>query len=204
MGAGGSIALICVAGALASPPKATIVDQIVAVVDKEIVTESELLIEARVALVAREQGRGYALADGPLDRELLDPTRDYLINQVLIASHVRRLGTVEVSDQEVDRALEQFIGYFPSDAAYQAFKRKYGIPEETIRDILRRDLRNERYIDQRMRIWMGGAMRSDRGDDHQREARVERAERALKRWLSDLRKGAEVRLLGPEGELEVQ
>ena len=154
------------------------------------------MLEARIALIAREKGRGYQLADGPLDEELLALTRDYLVNQLLIAAHLRRLGTVEVSAEEVEAALAELVGAFPTPEAYLAFKRRYDISEEALRNILRRDLRNTRYIEQRMRTWVGGDT-----DDDERE---QRARRAFERWLADLRKGAEVRLLGPAGELEVQ
>lgn len=180
----------------ASQARSVVIDRIVATVDKEVITESELFVEARVALVAREGRRGLVVADAPLDEDLLAMTRDYLVNQLLIGNHLRRLGSVEVSSIEVERELARFVRVFPSNDAYEAFKRKYSISEPLIRDILRRDLWHERYIDQRMRGWGAG----DANDPDS----AERAKKAFERWLADLRRGAEVRLLGPTGELERQ
>ena len=189
-----SVQLIAVA--LAAPIRGTIVDQVVAVVDKEVITDSELLVEARVALVAREGEVGRAIAEGELDVDTLLRMRDYLVNQLLIANFIRRLGTVTVSEQEVDRAQQRFMKIFPSDDAYRAFKRKYDVPEPTIRSILRRELRNETYVKERMRSWLTVGL-SEAEREH-------RAQESLARWLADLRRGAEVRLLGPQGELELQ
>lgn len=191
-GAALGLALRVLLAPLAAPP--VVVDQVVAVVDNEVITESELLIETRVALVARQGGEGLALADGPLDPELVAATREYLVNQVLIAGHARRLGSIDVSAEEVERALRAFARRFPSTAAYQAFLRKYDVSEDTLREILRRDIQNERTIQGRMRSWLVG----DQSDSAQRA----RAEVALARWLEDLRRAADIRLLGPSGELE--
>lgn len=185
-----------VAVARAGPVRGIIVDQVVAVVDKEVITDSELLVEARIALVMREREVGRAIAEGELDTETVLRMRDYLVNQLLIASFIRRLGTVAVSEQEVDRALQRFIQIFPTDHAYRAFKRKYDIPEAIIRGILRRELRNETYVKERMRSWLTTGL-----SEAERERR---AKESLARWLEDLRRGAEVRLLGPQGELELQ
>lgn len=172
----------------------TLIDQVVVVVDKEALTESELMTEARISLISREGRIGLHLAEGPLDAELLAATRDYVVNQILIDNHVRRLGAAEVSTEQVDQALERFADTFPSRAAYDAYLRRYGISQETIRDIIRRDLSNEFYINQRLRAWTAGSRTPQEGKA--------RAQKALKRWLEDLRKNAEIRVLGPTGELE--
>jgi hypothetical protein len=176
--------------ALALPP-GKLVDRAIAVVDKEVITHSELLREARVALVMRE---GANVGAAHLPTELLADFLRYLVDQVIIANQARRLGGIAISEAEVDGAVETFAQRFSSPAAYSAFLRRFDIPREALRDILRRDLRNERYIEQRMRAWRIG----DGGDSEGRYRE------ALATWLRELRKGVELRVLSREGELELQ
>jgi len=173
---------------------ATVVDRVIAVVDKEIITETELLAEARIALVLRAGLSGLGLMDGEVDPGLLLSMRTYVINQVLVAHQVRRLGGVGVSEQEVDHALRGFVMRFGSTAAYDAFRRKFDVSEQAVRAVLRRDLRNAKYVDQRMRSWLATA---DDGDSEE-----ERRKQALASWLEEVQRAVEIRMLGPEGELE--
>jgi hypothetical protein len=171
----------------------TEIERVVAVVDKEVITETELLTEARVALAMRS---GERAASAPLDPELVRSFRDYVVDQTLVAIQVRRLGSVEISDEEIDEHTWQFMQRFNSTSAYHAFLRRFGINEGTVRDILARDLRNDRYIAQRMRTRMLGASGGVQTSGVSPEA--------LKTWLKELRHGSELRLLGPEGDLELQ
>lgn len=179
--------------ALLGLPDGTLIDQVVAVVDKEVVTRTELLAEARVALALRE---GEAAATATLDEEILSSFRTYLINQILVAAQARRLAAAEVSTEEVEREVERFANRFRSASAYQAFLRRYDVSPETLRRILRRDLRNARYIEQRMRARLvGGSAAGPTSEEYRR---------ALESWLAELRQSAEIRLPGPAGELEAQ
>lgn len=179
--------------ALAATVDGNLVDWIVAVVDKEVVTRTELVAEARIALAYRG---GETSEEAALDDEFLRDFRDYLINQILIADQARRLGAAEVSEEEVGAELERFASGFRSVSAYEAFLRRYDIALETLRAVLRRDLRNARFIDQRMRARLLAAE-----NDPDRDAQYVKA---LNRWLDELHDTAEIRMPGKHGELEVQ
>ena len=182
----------CLAFLLLGPTQSPeiLVDRVIAVIDQEVVTETELLTEARVALVFREGERGVKLASGDMDAELLASMREYVINQLLVANQVRRIGTIDVSEQDLERAVRRYSQSFASPDAQRAFARKFEITEATVRDILRRDLRNDKFLTQRLRV------SGDAGD--------ERYTTALARWLAELRGNSEIRLLGPTGALELQ
>jgi hypothetical protein len=184
------------AGALvaATQPPGTLIDRVVAVVDKQVITQSELLTEARLTLVLQQ---GEAVGSGDLDDQILRRFLDYVVNQTLVAIQVRRLGSIHVSEGEVDRELQRVAASFRSLDAYRAFLRRFDISDEVLRNSLARRLRNERYIAERMRLKVpeGG------GDEGARRSRYDDA---LKRWLVELRASAEIRLLGPTGELELQ
>ena len=195
-----ALAIILIAGGVTAAPQApkspeTLVDRVIAVVDKEVLTQSELLIEARIALVRQKGTHALAALDGEVNPVLLISFRDLVVNQILISHQIRRLGTVDIPEEQIERALAEFGRVFTSAAAYEAFKRKYGIPEGVIRDILRRDMRNDAYVAQRMRSWLSTTVGV---------TQRERYDRALAAYLEEVRRSVEIRLLGPQGELELQ
>jgi hypothetical protein len=175
-------------------PPGILIDRVIAIVDKEVITNSELAREARVALVLREDAR---VAASELSPEILRSFLEFLVDQVVIAGQARRVGGVDVRSDEVDREIDHFAGRFSSVDAYRAFMRRFDISETALGDILRRDLRNERYITQRMRAWRAVL------DEGQTSTGAQYKE-ALDRWVKELRAGVELRLLGPSGELELQ
>lgn len=176
-------------------PPGTLVDRVIAVIDKEVITHSELIKEARVSLV---QQAGERVATVALDPELLARFLDeILISQVLVAAQARRLGSVEISEDEVDEEIERFAQKFRTRASHAAFLRRYDISDAALRNILRRDLRNGRYLEQRMRAWRVRAGPNAEGGG-------EANEEALKKYLEELRAAADLRMLSPSGELERQ
>jgi hypothetical protein len=171
----------------------TLVDRVVAVVDKQVVTQSELLLEARVALLLRE---GEVAATAELDDQALKAFLDYLVNQLLIAGQARRLGGVEVTAAEVEHDLRELARRFRSPDAYRAFLRRFDATEDQLRNILARTRRNERFIGDRMRLIGAADRAADPGSPQYQQA--------LRRWLDELRDAVDVRLLGPTNELELQ
>jgi len=184
-----SLALVA---SLAAPP-GTLIDRVVAVVDKEVVTQSELLVEARVALAQRE---GEAAAATDLDEPALKAFLEWLVSQILVSAQARRLGAAEVTAAEVERDLQALAQSFSSPDAYRAFLRRFDVSEDRLRHILERNRRNERFIGDRMRLIGAG----ERGTDPSSP----QYQQALRRWLEELRDAVDLRLLGPVGELELQ
>ncbi|OGQ90935.1 MAG: hypothetical protein A2289_26770 [Deltaproteobacteria bacterium RIFOXYA12_FULL_58_15] len=180
----------------AAPP-GTLVDRVIAVVDKEVITHSELLREARIALVLRS-GEEAAAADLP-DEFLNDYLEKALVDQLVIAAQARRLGGIDVSEDEVDRMVERFSQKFRSLAAYQAFLRRFDISTSALRDVLRRDIRASRHIEQRMSNW-----RTGREAEQLTEEYKEQYAEALMRWVAELKMGVELRVLSENGELELR
>ena len=187
----GPIALLClVLGASPSSDPGTLVDRVIAVVGEEVVTESELHVEARIALAYRE---GEEAATSPLASELLDSLRGYVINQLVIMIHARRLGAADVSQERLTAVMDRFRSRFSSYVAYQAFLRRYGIGEETVRRILRRDLRNELFINKRLQ--RPGEKGTAKGANKKREE-------ALALWLDQMKRSLNIRVLGANHRLE--
>ena len=166
-------------------------DRVVAVVGEEVLTESELQIEARIALAFREGG---VVATSTLEPGLLGSLRDYVVNQLVVMIHARRLGSAEVSDATVDELMGRFRARFASHVAYRAFLRRYGISEGTVRRILLRDLKNQIFVDSRLSKGAG----SGKG-----EAAKSRSE-TLEAWLVQMKRSVPIRILGENQRLEVE
>lgn len=174
--------------AAAALPKGTQIDRVILVVDKEVVTYSELLVETRISLLL-QQGEQSATAD--LTYEIVNAFRELLINQMLIATQARRVGTFDVSEEDVEVELDAFARRFRSPDAYLAFLRRFDISDVTLKNILRRNLRNERYIQQRWRTRQKrDTDSSDQGD----------LQKHLAEWLVDLRQSVEIRYVGNSKE----
>lgn len=169
-----------------------LVDRVVAVVDKQVITQSELLCEARVVLVVRQ---GESAADVDFDEPALRAFADYIVNQTLITAQVRRLGAADVTTADMEQEVAHFVQRFHTVDAYQAFMRRYDISQETLHNILERNLRNQRFITERMRLLVPGGSTPDPSSVQYQTG--------LRRWLDELRDAVDVRLWGPNGELEL-
>lgn len=170
----------------------TRIDRVIAVVDREVITETELVIEARLALARRGAVRSAAR---PIDNRFLDSFLEYLISQLLVSTQARRVASTAVSDEEVDSEVERFADKFPSRTAYAAFLRRFDVSEDRLRASILRDLRNGAYVARRMNVrLMGRELASDSPEYQQ----------ALELWLGELRDAAEIRLMGEDGRLTLQ
>jgi len=169
------------------------VDQIIAVVDGEAITESELRQESRIALALRQ---GEAAAFTELDEKVLGAFRDYVVNQMVVSVHVRRLGSVELSQKKIDRAIQKFKAKFRSPSSYDAFKRRFDIGEDKIRTVLRRELRNQIFVQDRLR----SRQLSQRLDNQGQQW----SEETMTRLLAEMKQTVEIRFLGPNQQLELQ
>lgn len=175
--------------AVLSQSEGTLVDRVIAAVDREVVTETELVLEARIALARRGAVRS---AVEPIDERFLVGFRDFVVNQLLISTQARRLGADSVADVEVDAELERFADNFASRTAYGAFLRRFDISEDRLRTSILRDLRNGAFVSRRMKIRLQGSNAEPSSSAYQE---------ALRLWLKDLRSAAEIRLLGEDGRL---
>lgn len=170
------------------------IDRIVAVIDKEVLTHSRLLMEARLSLCWRQ---GAQAAQTELTPQLLGVLSTGIIDQMLIAAQARRLGSSDISEEQTALRMATLVQRFGSQASYDAFVAQYGITQEVVHDTLARDLRCEQYMQQRMRTRLLGSTQ-------QTTVQPERYAAAVRLWLEELRQSAEVRLEGPDSSLELE
>jgi hypothetical protein len=128
---------------------AQLIDGVVAVIGKQVVTLGQLRKDARVALANHGE---VAAAFQPLDNQALASALDYLINQELVAGEARRLEVFEVSQAEVDAEQRSLEHRFHWPETLNAFLTRFAISEPELQAMLRRGLRARRYIDHRLRL----------------------------------------------------
>jgi hypothetical protein len=128
---------------------AQLIDGVVAVVGKQVVTLSQLRKDARVSLANHGE---VAAAFQPLDDQALGGALDYLINQELVAGEARRLEVFEVSQAEIDAEQRSLEHRFHWPETLNAFLTRFSISEEELQAMLRRGLRARHYIDHRLRL----------------------------------------------------
>ncbi len=165
---------------LAELEGATLVDSVVARVNRHPITESQLDLEARLALA--EHGE-LATAEGRLTEPQLSSALDYLIDQLLLEDEAERLQVFEIDDDETRKALAQLAARFPSARPLQSFLDRFGIPADMLEASLRRGLRAERYLDSKIRVQVQGG------------TSTAEAQEAAKELVAQLRARADIRLL---------
>lgn len=147
----GWLGLVPAAFAQQAPAEAggRVVERVVAVIEGQVLTLSELEFEARVALIQRG---GLQAAESALDEETLKGALELAISQRLQVLGAERLQAFPVERAEVDSRVAAFRARFPGEAAFQAFLTRNDADVEQLTAVLERSLRAERILDSRIRL----------------------------------------------------
>ncbi|MCA1559383.1 MAG: SurA N-terminal domain-containing protein [Acidobacteria bacterium] len=121
-----------------STAAAEIIDRILAVVEREIITLSDVNGAMRFGLV-----------DIPRDIEPIQATLDRLIERRLTLTEVERYAPPEPAAAMVDAAVEARRARFADSALFEAALASSGLTADQLRRYLRDDLRIETYLQQR-------------------------------------------------------
>ena len=169
-------------------PTPTILDEVAAVVDNEVITSLQMEREIRLTLALRE---GPASAVASLAQDVWRLMRGYVLNQRLVALEVRKLGGVNLSEQDVTARCTMLVERFDSHDVYMDFLTGYGLSEASVRMFLRRDLENNIFLRDRLRLHTAES-ESDR----------RRNQEAMERFLKTLRSHVRILLADDSGELQ--
>ncbi len=126
-----------------------VLDQLVAVVEKQPIMLSELEFEARVALINKG---GTEAVDAELSEDVLASIADYVVGQKVAFLEAERLQVFAVDDAEVLKARAELVARFPHEKAYRDFLDGHEASEEQLLAILRRDLRVARFIESKVKL----------------------------------------------------
>lgn len=133
----------------AQPAGRESLDAVAAVIERRVVTTSEVHAEARLVLLERA---GPEVATGTLDAGLVQKVLDALVVQELLALEARRTG-ISVREVDIDKSVDSVRARYTDSAfvpgaaptaapveASRAFFAKLGVDEELLRGRARRDL----------------------------------------------------------------
>jgi peptidyl-prolyl cis-trans isomerase SurA len=119
--------------------RAEIVDRVVAVIDRDVITLSEA-----------EQASEFRALRGQ-DALLLEDLVERLIESRLIEREVGRYPEEAVPEQQVDAAVDSLEASLPSPTAFSAALSARGLTEEELALLIRRQLTIQRYLESRFR-----------------------------------------------------
>lgn len=186
---------------------AQVVDRVVAEVDGQVLTLSQLEFEAGVLLIS--QGVSDAAA-GALEREALRRSLEAVIDQRLVVREADKLDAYPLEPGELEEAVRAFRTRFANDAAYQRFLDRHQVEVADLAQVLRRALRTRRALEGKLRL----KAQVTEGEAREYAARHpevasqpfealrkrldrERFQALVQEALAQLRRQVDVRLLGP-------
>ncbi len=125
---------------------AELLDHIVAAVNNEVITESEL--KQAVALNVR-------FGKPEKDRKTLEEeTLNGLITRRLLVQEARRLKFVEVSEQETAGEVEKLKARFGSDAAYSDFMKEHDLSQKELARMLGEQLLVKKFVEKKVGLFV--------------------------------------------------
>ncbi len=217
LGLGLGLVLVSTAGvARAAPPDAVLqpeevlVDEVVAVVNKHVITLSKVRQESALILVER---RGEAGLSHQVTKAFMSQVLDFLINQQVLLDEARRVKLPQVSDEEIRRLLSGFKARFLDAETFARFLFAHSMTEDGIVKVLVRHLRVERLKESKVRsipklsedrvrsyyeanrARFGGADYKTVAEAIRHRLAGERKDKELARWVWALRRRAEVKVL---------
>lgn len=198
--AGVLVAGVLVAG-VAVAGERTAIDSVAAVVERRVVTTSEVQAEARLVLLERA---GPEAAGARLDAALLGAVLDNIVAQELLALEARRTG-VAVREIDIDKSVAAVRARFDDADAARAFFTRFAIDEELLRGRARRDMAaNELLLRAFAEIKVGDDEASAFLAEHEHLfVDKQAARRALEKQRRDQRFEALMRRLKAEVEVRV-
>lgn len=195
------MALLAVAWLTTAIARAEIVDRVVAVVDRQVITLTDVRVALEIGLVdARDETAAL----------------NALVVRALVLAEVERYAPAEPQAEAVESRLDALLSRLGPDAL-QAALRRAGLDVERLRILLRQDLLVESYLAQRFSVT---AMPTDEQVEEYHRARrdtfvdaagvvlepevalpiarerltAERRARLIDEWIADLRRRAQVRV----------
>ena len=189
--------------------KAEIVDEIVAVVNRQVITRTEVLQEALLLVVNRKGPRGL---ERKLTPAFLQQVMEMLINQRILLAEANRQGVDSAVETDPEQLVIRFQNRFNKRERYVRFLLRYGLTEKDIGDVLVRHKRVEKieetkvsgvevsdevvrefYQKNRVRFGMSPYARVAPAIRHR--LLQNKRQKHLQEWIAELKKRSEVKVL---------
>lgn len=192
----------------ALPAAAEVIDRIAALVERQVITRSEVDQVVGLRIFARNADE----SEDAYRRRVLDA----MIAQTLRYRDVERFGAEDVPADSIEARLREVKQRFPSETAFAAALREVQLTEDEVRTIIKRQLQVEAYIEERFsplifvsldeieryysETW--GPQRRERGlpllplgevrEEIRTLLKAERLQQEIDRWTAQLRATANV------------
>jgi hypothetical protein len=167
------------------PLSAQVIDRLAVVVGTTVITETEVLQEARLTAFINQA----PLDLGPAARRA---AAERLVDQQLIRNEMRIGAYPEPSGQEIDDMLHNFKQeHFATDTQYRASLDKYGITGEQLRRHLAWQLAAIRFTDLRFSPAVTGVPENNGGSAN-RTAPAANVDQQLDAWLKQTRAATKI------------
>ena len=107
-----------------------LVDQIIALVNEDIVTRTDLLWSLALDPKAPSPA-------GPLSSDILRQKLEVMVDQRLIEQEARRVPAADVTQDDIDQRRTALIKQFPSESAFRQRVESVGLTPQRIDDLIR-------------------------------------------------------------------
>jgi hypothetical protein len=201
---------VCLIAITSQAAKRILVDEVVASVNRHVITRSEVHQESILILVERHGQLGLSRQLTP---EFLGKVMELLINQRVLLDEALRMGVPSVTAEDRQQLLEGFRQRFSDQENYIRFLFQHDLTEETIGDVLARHWKVEilkekklrsmpkltdeevkKYYEQH-RLQLGGKPLELVAEAIRLKLMTQRREKSLARWVWELRKRSQVKIL---------
>lgn len=140
-----ALGLLLSTGAAAQPQK--LVDQIVALVNDDIITRSDLLWSLAMDPQAPNPAEG-------VSSDLLRQKLDVMIDERLIAQEARRVPTTDITAEEINQRRATLIRAFKNEAAFRQRVEALGLTSARVDELLRERILIDRFVEFRFRSFV--------------------------------------------------
>jgi len=187
-----------------------LVDEVVASVNRHVITRSDVLQEGVLILVERHGQSGLSRQLTP---EFLGKVLELLINQRVLLDEALRMSVPSVTAEERQQLLSGFRQRFGDQENYIRFLYQHDLTEEAISEVLARhwkveilkekklrsmpkltDAKVRKYYEQH-RLQLGGKPLELVAEAIRLKLMTQRREKSLARWVWELRKRSQVKIL---------
>ena len=124
-----------------STARGEIIDRVAAVVDRQVVTLSEVNQIVELRLIARR--------DGEAEAEYRRRVVDALVAHLLRYRDVERFGAPDVSADAIEARLREIVARFPSEEDFAETLVRVEMSLDEVRNLIKRQLQVAAYVDER-------------------------------------------------------
>lgn len=140
------IAVLLIGGAPGAPAQ-TVVDQILALVNEDVITRTDLLWS--IALDPKAPSPA-----GPVSSDLLKQKLEVMMDLRLVSQEAARVPSAELSEEDVDEKRTELIRSFKSEAEFRQRVASVGLTPDRINDLVRERISIDRFVDFRFRSFV--------------------------------------------------